>query len=256
VPPKPFPELARRLELPLLEWYDDVDSTQEIVRSLADRGGKEWSIVAADHQRKGRGQHGRHWADESGSGLTFSVLLYPHTIEALSVLPIRVGLAIARSLVQTIAEPSKLMVKWPNDLVIERLGWSGKVGGVLCEAQVRGDACTAVVGVGVNLHPFVVDDSEFNEPMAFLAEHTAGEISRMALFEIIVAGLRNGLRWSDRELTYGEIMEYERFDSLRGHRITSPVVGTAWGITRTGGLVVQNAKGECGTVLTGTVRRG
>lgn len=148
------------------------------------------------------------------------------------------------------------MLKWPNDLMIDRPGWSGKVGGVLSEAQLRGSDYTAIVGIGLNVLPFAVDDGPYVEPIAFLGEHLAGEISRAGLFELIVAGLRNGLRWSDTELTYGEIMEYERYDWLRGRRITSPIVGTAWGITRTGGLVVQKPKGGWETVLTGRVRRG
>ncbi len=251
----PLTELARRLELPFLEWHDELDSTQDYVRGIAEQGGAEWSIVVADHQRRGRGQHGRVWDDEPARGLAFSILLRPRSAEALAVLPIRIGLAIARTLVRHVAPPSSIMLKWPNDLMIDKPGWSGKVGGVLSEAQLRGSDYTAIVGVGLNVFPFSVDDHQYGEPIAFLRDHVVGDISRTGLFELVVASLRNGLRWTDSALTYGEVMEYERYDWLRGHRITSPIVGTAWGITRTGGLVVQKPKGGWETVLTGRVRR-
>jgi len=249
-------ELARRLELPRLEWYDAVDSTQDCARAIAQENGEEWTTVVADHQRQGRGQWGRNWEGEAGHGLAFSILLRPGSIEGLAVLPIRVGLAIVRTLARYIAPPSRLMVKWPNDLMIDRPGWAGKVGGILCEGQVRGDECMAIIGIGINVFPFAIEDESFNEPIAFLADHLVSKAERAPLFELIVAGLRKGLRWSDSELGYGEIMEYERYDWLRGHRVIAPVVGTAWGITRTGALAVQTSKGGWETVLTGRVRRG
>jgi BirA family biotin operon repressor/biotin-[acetyl-CoA-carboxylase] ligase len=121
-------------------------STNDDARSLALEGAPEGTAVLAAQQTSGRGRLGREWSSPAG-GVYASVVLRPavETPEAI-VLPLVVGLGVARGLdtlgVQT-------LLKWPNDLLCVD---GRKVAGVLLEGLSEGWLISWIVaGVGVNV---------------------------------------------------------------------------------------------------------
>src|SRR5260370_39784884 len=56
--------------------YRRVTSTNDTAKVLADRGAREWTVVVAEVQTRGRGRSGRKWQSHKG-GLWFSVILRP-----------------------------------------------------------------------------------------------------------------------------------------------------------------------------------
>jgi BirA family biotin operon repressor/biotin-[acetyl-CoA-carboxylase] ligase len=121
-------------------------STNDDARSLALEGAPEGTVVLAAQQTSGRGRLGREWSSPAG-GVYASVVLRPavETPEAI-VLPLVVGLGVARGLdtlgVQT-------LLKWPNDLLCVD---GRKVAGVLLEGLSEGWLISWIVaGVGVNV---------------------------------------------------------------------------------------------------------
>src|SRR5450759_4210168 len=121
-------------------------STNDDARSLALDGAPEGTVVLAAQQTNGRGRLGRAWSSPAG-GVYASVVLRPsvETPEAI-VLPLVVGLGVARGLdtlgVQT-------LLKWPNDLLCVD---GRKVAGVLLEGLSEGWLISWIVaGVGVNV---------------------------------------------------------------------------------------------------------
>ncbi len=119
---------------------DQVGSTNDRARELADAGAGEGTTVIARVQTGGRGRHGRRWVSPAG-GLWMSVVLRPG-------LPVPqwplAGFAAALAAADAVQEVAGVSagLKWPNDLVVA----GRKLGGVLVEAA----GSAAVVGVGVN----------------------------------------------------------------------------------------------------------
>jgi BirA family biotin operon repressor/biotin-[acetyl-CoA-carboxylase] ligase len=135
--------LAAGIDVPPV-WFDQVGSTNDEARALAEQGAPAWTVVAAGHQTAGRGRLGRSWTDEIGKSLLFSVLLRP-TLDA-EYAPL-IGLMAAVEMIAAVGSPA-MRAKWPNDLIIE----GRKAGGILSEASLsRTRISHAVVGVGLNV---------------------------------------------------------------------------------------------------------
>ena len=125
-------------------WFDEVGSTNDEARRLADAGAPAWTVVAADHQTAGRGRLGRRWVDAPEASLLCSVVLRPRLEPTEAHL---VALAAAVSMIDAAGLPT-MAAKWPNDLVVG----DRKCGGILAEATVlEGTVRHVVLGVGVNV---------------------------------------------------------------------------------------------------------
>lgn len=127
--------------------FDEVGSTNDVARELAEKGAAHGTAVAARRQTAGRGRRGHAWASPAGN-LYLSVLLRPGI--APSRLP---GLAAACGLgaldgLGAVTDSNEVQLKWPNDL----LARGRKLGGILVEAgrDARGTTF-AVCGIGINL---------------------------------------------------------------------------------------------------------
>jgi BirA family transcriptional regulator, biotin operon repressor / biotin---[acetyl-CoA-carboxylase] ligase len=130
--------------------FDVLDSTnaEAMRRASAGERGPLW-IVAA-RQSAGRGRHGRTW--ESDPGNLYATLLLS--------LPVPADIAAQTSFVAALGgpstplppcsrTPSKLALKWPNDVLLD----GRQVSGILIEtvAQDGTDGTTVAIGIGINL---------------------------------------------------------------------------------------------------------
>ena len=61
-----------------------VATTGSTNADLLARGGPEGQVLVAEEQTAGRGRMGRSWVSEPGAALTFSVLLRPVAVPAVS----------------------------------------------------------------------------------------------------------------------------------------------------------------------------
>jgi BirA family biotin operon repressor/biotin-[acetyl-CoA-carboxylase] ligase len=147
------------MELPLsaavatrLTVLPEAGSTNDVLVAEASAGDvPDFSVVATDHQTAGRGRLGRVWVAPRGAGLAVSVLLrpvlpagQPLEIAHFGWLPLIAGIAMTRA-VQGVVDPSRVGLKWPNDVQVDGL----KVSGLLAELLPSADA--VVIGAGVNL---------------------------------------------------------------------------------------------------------
>ena len=128
-----MPLLEGRFGNPYL--YREVcESTQELVRDLP-----EGAVAATDNQTAGRGRRGRQWVSEPGTGVLFSLSLWPAT-PAERLAPF--SLVLAEAVCEALDE--RAMVRWPNDVLVD-----GRTrGGVL--PVVRGGQFIA--GIGINAY--------------------------------------------------------------------------------------------------------
>ncbi len=94
---------------------------------------------------QGRGQHGKSWLTPLGQSIALSLShSFDFPLHSLSGLNIAVGVAV----IQVIKQFSNQLVslKWPNDII----GESGKIAGILIEAQGSKRHCKACIGIGIN----------------------------------------------------------------------------------------------------------
>jgi len=100
-----------------------------------------WLI--ADRQSAGRGRQGREWFDGSGNFMGSTAVHVGEGDPPAPSLAFVAGIAVWEAVSHRIPDPSRLVLKWPNDLMLD----GAKLAGILLEGV--GDA--VVVGIGVNL---------------------------------------------------------------------------------------------------------
>ena len=110
------------------------------------RGGErvaegEWLV--ADRQVAGRGRQGRAWSDGAGNFMGSTVVHRAAGDPPAPSLALLAGLALHEIAMPLVPDPTRLALKWPNDLLYDR----AKLAGILLERV--GDA--VIVGIGVNL---------------------------------------------------------------------------------------------------------
>ena len=233
---------------PFLGIWGSVPSTNEVAKAIAlDAGAvrSAGSVVIAAMQTQGKGRFGRTWFSPPG-GLYLSVLVEPPA-DALTLLPLTAGVAVARAVRRVAGVPADL--RWPNDL-----DWKDrKVAGVLAEVGFRKDAPRlAVVGFGVNLTPVSLPEAVTADAARALSPPGARPpgwlpegVDRIALAGALVASLHGALdlvREDPASLRAG----WESLSpTARGCRCdvrlraAAPMLGTTDGLDAGGGLRVR-----------------
>lgn len=230
-----------------------VESTNDVAWDALAAGAAEGTVVVADLQTRGRGREGRVWHTPAGLGLAMSVLLVPgcerHT---LTVLPLAVGLALARALARAGAAPQ---LKWPNDVLIG----GRKASGVLCESRRGPDGDDAIVtGIGVNV---LQRPEDFPEDVRGIATSLAIEGVRTDR-ETLAAWILDALEplWTelDQAGPAGIVEAWRGQATFWGRRLTvrtpaGEVSGTAQTLAEDGALVLVGEGGATVRVVAGDV---
>ena len=131
-----------------VELYEELDSTNRLVKQRGEQGEAEGLVVIAQRQTSGRGRKGRSFFSPD-SGLYMSILLRP-SLRAEDALLITTGAAVAVcGAIEAVFEKD-CSIKWVNDIYIA----GKKVCGILTEASLDfegGGLTYACLGIGVNL---------------------------------------------------------------------------------------------------------
>jgi BirA family biotin operon repressor/biotin-[acetyl-CoA-carboxylase] ligase len=127
-----------------------IDSTNSYLKSLVSVAiPKDYTVIVAEMQTKGRGQMGSEWQTESGKNLTASVfkqLLFCDISEQFYI-SMAVSLSIYKAL-NTFKIP-KLSIKWPNDI----LSANTKLCGILIENVIKSNNLQgSIIGFGLNVN--------------------------------------------------------------------------------------------------------
>lgn len=238
--------------LPLLQIHSAVDSTNDLALALACDGAPHGATIMAESQLRGRGRRGRDWFAPPGSSLLLSMVLRPPAPGTERLLPLRLGLAAARAIERDVT--LRIGVKWPNDLVVDRL----KVGGILCEAGSEpGRPIFVVAGIGLNVAQTRDDWPESLRHHAASLEQVAGmPVNRARLAGRIIAEWIAAASLDPARLTDSELDEFHQRDVLHGHPITidGQPAGMGQGIDPDGALRAGHPRAPH-RVMAGTVRR-
>jgi len=129
-------------------YKDEIDSTSNLARRLAEEGAGEGLVVVAEKQSAGRGRRGKSFLSPEG-GLYFSVVLKP-SIKLQESFHITTMAAV--SVVKAIKKVCEkgCGIKWVNDVYLG----NRKVCGILTEGVPEGSGYKFVIlGIGINIVP-------------------------------------------------------------------------------------------------------
>lgn len=251
-------ELAERWGAPRVELYARAGSTNDLARRLADGGAASGTVVLADEQTAGRGRVGRQWVSPPGLGIWLSLVARPRALPEPGLLPLVVGVAVARAL-DPFAGAGTVQVKWPNDLLVG----GAKVGGILCEgAWEEGAPSHVVVGIGLNvLHAPADFPLEIAAVATSLRIAGAGAPSREEVAGAVVRAVANAAEEVPVALPPAWAAELEHRDALRGKEIVvlphgpgEERRGMAVGVAPDGALLLRTPSGALRRIRSGTVR--
>jgi len=238
----------------VLHCEDELPSTNDAAKELAEAGAVHGEVVIAESQTAGRGRRGRTWVSPSGRNLYMSVVLRPHLApQRAPELTLVASLAACDACRQAGVEAG---IKWPNDVLVE----GRKVAGILTELSAESDEVHWVVlGIGVNLN---AEDADFPDELRDVASSLAIERGQPVPRALFTAALLSTLeQWLDLHAAdgFGPIRDAWRARSctlgrevrvdVEGREIT----GRAEDIDDTGALLVRTGSGLV-RVVAGDVR--
>jgi BirA family biotin operon repressor/biotin-[acetyl-CoA-carboxylase] ligase len=165
-----------------------INSTNDYLKQLiATQYVDNFTVVAAEHQTKGRGQMGSVWETEPSKNLTFSVLIKDLLIDIKEIFALNAAVAVSIMEALTEIKVPDVCIKWPNDI----LAGSKKIGGILIENSIKNNGeIFSVVGIGLNVNQKGFESLPKASSLAVVAGH---EFDRDVLMQIIVNNLRQNV---------------------------------------------------------------
>ena len=239
-------QLATRSRSALvIQIYESVGSTNDIVRDLHESGSCRGAAIFAEEQTAGRGRRGRVWHSPTCSNLYCSLGWHFNcSLDALSGLSLMVGAMLAEAISQSCGV--EVQLKWPNDLYFEER----KLGGVLIESLGEFEGFQVVViGIGLNVTMPMPAAAVIDRPWTDLSKASGEVIDRNRLAVTVLDQLVSGL--SDLNASYRDYWfdRWSRRDWLRGRSIvvegSPPLAGVAAGIDDLGALILHTESGHC-----------
>lgn len=237
-----------------LRYFDSIGSTNDEALAWAASGAKDFSIVIADEQTRGRGRLNRTWHTPKGSALALSIILRP-AASALPHLSRTVGLAalaIFDSLLNIGLVPK---IKWPNDMLLN----NKKTAGILVESVWSGsEVDSLVIGIGMNVYKASTPP---NDALKFPATSIEDELGKEppAREEIGRDILTSLMLWREKMISDEIIKTWEERLAFRGWQvqITSngeiANTGILDGLESDGSLRLQDENGQPAIVRFGDV---
>jgi BirA family biotin operon repressor/biotin-[acetyl-CoA-carboxylase] ligase len=210
------------------------------------------TIVVADHQTAGRGRLDRSWDTPPGSALTFSLVVDPGLADHdWPLLPLAVALAVADGVRRSAEVP--VVLKWPNDLLIETgPGSGGKFCGILLErVQPAAGPPLAIIGIGINVG---LGADDLPVPTATSLAIAGSTVDRTEVFAAVVPAL-SSLLGALRSESAAVLERYRTECDTIGREVTvslpdgEVLAGTATGLDRNGRLLVGDRAIGAGDVV-------
>ena len=144
------PKLQTRIVGKNMIHYDDIPSSNNEAKRLAQEGAPEGTVVVAEAQSTGKGRLSRGWYSPARKGIWFSVILRPPFLpQEAPKCTLLAAVAVVRAM-KDMGFP--VGIKWPNDVLYE----GKKLVGILTEMSAEMERINYVVigtGINVNLWP-------------------------------------------------------------------------------------------------------
>lgn len=209
---------------------------------------KNIRVCMAETQTHGKGRLNRKWYAPFGQNIYFS-MSYPFQkdISELSGLSLVVALATCSAIATAVpACENKLLIKWPNDIVIDK----NKIAGVLIEIQAESHGfCDVIIGIGINVNMSCANKKDINQPWSSLLNATGNHYDRNYLSATLINTLMGHL---DRFATNGLgafLKEWQAKDILLNQTVSlmssnSIYKGVCIGINEQGHLLLKHSDNQ------------
>jgi BirA family biotin operon repressor/biotin-[acetyl-CoA-carboxylase] ligase len=160
-------------------FYEKIDSTNTQAKRLLKKNPclPEGTVILAREQTRGHGRRGRKWFSPPG-GLYLSLILYPKLNLKYTLYLTFIS---ALSATETIEKlyPLKVLIKWPNDLILDHR----KLGGILTEVEEEKNLIKyAIVGIGINLEK-ISPPPQISTPITSIEEGVNQKINHEEFIE-------------------------------------------------------------------------
>lgn len=237
-----------------VKFLEEIDSTNNEVRRMAEQGAPSGTLAVAEIQTAGKGRRGRSWSSPKGSGIWHSFLLRPDFAPTYaSMLTLLTAMAVQKAVKDATGLESQ--IKWPNDIVVN----GKKVCGILTEMSTEEDAIRyVVVGIGIN-----ANTPEFPEEIRTTATSLALELGhpvrRTELINGVMCAFEEYYRIFQETLDLSQLKKLynqELVNVGRKVKVLAPggdYTGISKGINDTGELIVELADGTIREVNSGEV---
>lgn len=235
-------------------FFEETDSTNNVIKKLAEEGAEHGTLAVCEIQTAGRGRRGRSWSSPKGSGIWMSFLLRPGIEpEAASMLTLVTAMAACKAIsVKTDINP---VIKWPNDIVAN----GKKICGILTEMSAEVDWIHyVVVGIGIN-----VNTESFPEDISKVASsirmETGKRINRSSLIAAFGEAFEEYyelfLKTQDMSLLKEEYNSHlaNLNNKVKIMDASGEYTGTSQGINNQGELLVTDDNGILHVVRSGEV---
>lgn len=239
------PELISTSAYWRVDIRDEVESTQsEFKLSASSDDNFEGQVIVAEYQSKGRGRLDRSFESEKYLALTFSFLLKPlRSQEEWSWLPLLIGSSVVEAIKQILqnrSERSKVLTKWPNDIVTSD---GLKMGGILVEQRDS----YLIAGIGLNVHH---RREQLPVPHAISLDLFSNRRNKreLILSEILKKIEERYLLWNSLGMTNLEKNKYQESSLTLGRSVLAQlpggkqISGVAIGIDPNGSLLIQTVE--------------
>jgi len=228
-----------------IHYFDEVESTMDVARSLARNQCPHLTVVIAGRQKKGRGRLKRPWLSSEG-GLYFTIVVRPKIPPAFSS---RINFAASIILAKTLRSMFNIraMVKWPNDILVE----DRKISGLLSEMDAEMDMVNFInIGLGINVN----NDPTPHEPAATSLKKILGrEVSRKDLLKTFLDDFEHALNESDLEHI---VLDWKRYAGTLNRHVRIVTAHDVWeglavDVDENGALVLKLADGSLKRIIYG-----
>ncbi len=234
--------LAPNMSVDVLQSTDSTNA--EVMRLLAVNAPAPLAILA-EHQSAGRGRRGRSWSSPYAGNIYLSLgWRFPVGAPRLEGLSLAVGVVVAEALSAN-GLAGRVALKWPNDIWVH----GRKIGGILIE--LSGDleeACSAVVGVGINGRLGSTAAQGIDQPWTDIYTELGYVPDRSALAIDLLNRLNDMMSGFSVAGFGGWVSRWAALDGLAGQSVqvvtaSGVVSGTAAGVDSSGALRLRTDSG-------------
>ena len=157
--------------------FKTINSTNALATRFIKSNKTKSGIIIAEKQKKGRGQYGKKWISHKGN--LFVSIFFPIGKIKLSLTRLtKINCLLVKKVISNFYK-GKILIKSPNDLLIEKK----KISGILQEILNHENEKFIIIGIGINL---IKSPNIINYPTISLLDLTNTKISiNSVVFKLI-----------------------------------------------------------------------
>lgn len=164
-------------------YFEETDSTNIQAKKLAEDGAVDGTLVVADMQTAGKGRRGRIWQQRPGTMVSMTLILKPEFApDKASMLTLLAAHSVSGAIEKLTG--LQALIKWPNDIVINRK----KAVGILTEMSLSLEQDSihyVIVGIGINTN-ITAFPAEIQDTATSLLLESGKKVSRSELIATVM----------------------------------------------------------------------